>query len=66
MITPLRLYYIKLTSEQKKDFKERVIKRVQISPSSFYRFLDNIPNVLVKEVIADITTLPIKDLYTII
>lgn len=62
-MTNLKLYYLKLDTVQKKQFKESVMQRVGISESSFYRFLDQIPNVLVKEVIADISKINSKELY---
>jgi len=62
-ITHLRLYYLSLNTTDKIIFKQKIIKRIDISQSTFYRFLDNIPNLLAKEVIADISAMPVDKLY---
>lgn len=62
-MTTLKLYYIKLTDADKKTFKQNVIERAGISESSFYRFLEKMPNILTQEVIADIINIEKQKLY---
>lgn len=62
-MTILKLHYLKLSEEQKKDFKDKVIARVGISESSFYRFLEKMPNQLYQEVISDLSKIEKPNLY---
>jgi len=62
-MTILKLHYLKLSEDQKKEFKDKVIARVGISESSFYRFLEKMPNQLYQEVISDLSQIEKPNLY---
>lgn len=62
-ITQLKLWYNKLNAVERVKFKECVMERCGIFERTFYTHLNRQPPKLVKEVISELSGIPVNDLY---
>lgn len=64
-ITKLQYNYLIKTSEQKAEFVKKVKQETGIGKTSFYSYIrgEQMPPKLVKEKIAELIGIPVKELY---
>ena len=62
-MTVLEKYYNSLSPCEQRIFKLKIMLKLDIKSSSFYRLLNKMPNILALCAIEDITGIPQKQLY---